>query len=74
MRKNKLLAILLFVPFVALLAQQNDSLKVITRSTMVGVGGTNVLDTYLSNEHFTGLGFSFLSTIERQRSGRHDGD
>ncbi len=71
MRKNKLLAILLFVPFVALLAQQNDSLKVITRSTMVGIDGTNVLDTYLSNEHFTGLGFSFLSTIERQRSGRH---
>ena len=44
-----------------------DNLKHITRSTMVGIGGTNVLDTYLSNEHFKGMGFSFLSTIERQR-------
>ena len=26
-----------------------------------------MLDTYLSNEHFKGIGFSFLSTIERQR-------
>ena len=44
-----------------------DDLKHITRSTMVGIGGTNVLDTYLSNEHFKGTGFTFLSTIERQR-------
>lgn len=44
--------------------------KVITRSTMIGIGGTNVLDTYLSNEHFKGLGGSFLSTIERQREGK----
>ena len=44
-----------------------NTLKHITRSTMVGIGGTNVLDTYLSNEHFKGTGFTFLSTIERQR-------
>lgn len=43
---------------------------VITRSTMVGVGGTNVLDTYLSGEYFTGWGATFLSTIERQRPQR----
>ncbi len=48
-----------------------DSSKVITRSTMVGIGGTNVLDTYLSNEHFKGIGFSFLATVERQREHRH---
>ena len=67
MRKNKLLALLLLLPCLTLLAQE----KVITRSTMIGIGGTNVLDTYLSMEHFTGLGFTFLSTIERQRPGRH---
>ena len=39
--------------------------KVITRSTMIGIGTSNVLDTYLSQEHFTGLGMSFLTTIER---------
>ena len=49
---------------------QQPAAKIITRSTMVGIGGTNVLDTYLSIEHFTGIGFSFLSTIERQREGK----
>ncbi len=48
-------------------AQNVDSLKVITRSTMIGIGWSNILDTYLSEEHFSGIGFSFLSTIERQR-------
>ena len=42
--------------------------KLITRSTMIGLGTSNVLDTYLSQEHFTGLGMSFLSTIERNRT------
>ena len=40
---------------------------VITRSTMVGIGSTSVLDTYLSDEHFKGTGVSFLATVERQR-------
>jgi hypothetical protein len=42
--------------------------KVITRSTMVGFGRTNILDTYLSAEHFKGSGLSFVTTIERQHS------
>ena len=33
---------------------------------MIGLGSSNVLDTYLSQEHFTGLGMSFLTTIERR--------
>lgn len=41
--------------------------KIITRSQMLGIGGSNVLDTYLSEERFTGFGFSFLATVERQR-------
>ncbi|MBR1548386.1 MAG: DUF3316 domain-containing protein [Prevotella sp.] len=40
---------------------------VITHSSMVGVGQTRVLDTYLSAEHFKGEGLSFVSTVERQR-------
>ena len=79
--KNKLLSILLLLPCVTLFAQQNDSLaakpcpndmslKVITRSHMLGIGGTKVLDTYLSDEHFSGIGFSFLATVERQRPTR----
>lgn len=71
--KNKSLLIIALTlgSWMTLLAQSSaDSPKIITRSTMVGIGGTNVLDTYLSNEHFTGLGFSFLSTIERQRTGQ----
>lgn len=68
--KNKLLFLLLLLPSVTLSAQQNDSLKVITRSHMLGIGGTKVLDTYLSEEHFSGIGFSFLATVERQRPTR----
>ena len=44
-----------------------NSQKVITRSTMLGFGRTNILDTYLSAEHFKGSGISFVNTIERQR-------
>ena len=43
---------------------------VVTRSTMIGFGATNILDTYLSAEHFSGPGLSFLATIERQRPER----
>mgnify|MGYP002626778030 CR=1 FL=1 len=51
--------------------RHHPSSPVITRSTLLGIGATNVLDTYLSNEHFTGTGLTFLSTIERHRKGRH---
>ena len=44
-----------------------NSQKVITRSTMLGFGGTKILDTYLSAEHFSGSGLSFVITIERKR-------
>lgn len=44
-----------------------DSLKVVTRSTMLGIGVTRILDSYLSNEHFKGTGVTFLGTVERNR-------
>ena len=59
--------LLTLVGYTALLAQSADSQKVITRSMMLGVGSTNILDTYLSAEHFSGKGLSFVTTIERQR-------
>lgn len=49
---------------------QNDSAKVITSSRMIGIGGTNILDTYLSAEHFKGFGLSFVATVERKRPHR----
>ena len=65
--KSKLLFIVLAVQCTTLFAQSTDNAKVITRSTMVGFGRTNVLDTYLSAEHFKGAGLSFVITIERKR-------
>lgn len=52
------------------LSAQSDSAKIITSSRMIGVGGTNILDTYLSAEHFKGVGISFVATVERKRPQR----
>ena len=68
--KSKLILIALMIPFATLSAQSDDSTKVITNSQMIGVGGTNVLDTYLSAEHFKGFGLSYLSHTERQKMTR----
>ena len=53
-------------------AQEADSVvsgRVTTTAYMIGAGRTRVLDTYLSQEHFAGPGFTFLAAIERQRPG-----
>lgn len=68
--KINFLLIALIIPFGTLSAQPNDSAKVITNSQMIGIGGTNVLDTYLSAEHFKGFGISYLSHTERQKMER----
>ncbi len=43
---------------------------VYTRSYMVGTGPVRLLDTYLSQEHFKGSGFTFLSTSEKRKGQR----
>lgn len=40
----------------------------VTRATMVGVGGTNVLETYLSPEKYTGTEWRLMQHITRERT------
>lgn len=46
---------------------QERAPRTTTTAYMVGVGETRLLDTYLSQEHFSGPGFTFLATRELQR-------
>lgn len=58
-------------PFAESLSQSaGDAQRVTVRSNMLGIGGTRVLDTYLSQEHFSGFGLTFLSTSEYLRNNR----
>ena len=42
-------------------------------SHMIGLGSTHILDTYLSQEHFSGSGFTYLYIHERAKPERHWG-
>ena len=59
---------MLLIPLHAM--AQGDSTvskKITTSSYMIGIGSTQILDTYLSQEHFSGTGLSFLYSNERQK-------
>ena len=47
-------------------AQPTDSTRIRTSVNMLGVGSTHILDTYLSQEKFSGAGLSFLQVTEWQ--------
>ena len=59
---------LLFILLFPLLANAQD--KIVTNSKMIGIGATRILDTYLSQEHYSGTELRFVDHTIRQRPGR----
>ncbi len=62
-----IIAVVLMLSSTSLLAQES---RTVTSAQTIGVGGTFLQDTYLSKEHFSGVGLSFLSNVERSKAGR----
>lgn len=66
-----LLSLFLFLHSFA--SAQTDSLqqkKIITNAKLVGVGATNILDTYLSPEKYNGTEVRYMSHTTRERPGK----
>lgn len=78
--KKRNILILLFlvltsmkVPAQGFFVSSADSLpegtKLVTHAKLIGVGATQILDTYLSPEHYNGVDVRFLSHTVRERKG-----
>ena len=67
MRTNPLLCLLLCLLALAAHAQPTDSTSIRTSVNMLGLGSTHILDTYLSQEKFSGVGLSYLNITEWER-------
>ncbi len=71
MKTFRLAFALALVPLAAT-AQESDSVgsrRITTTAYMIGAGRTQVLDTYLSQEHFDGPGGTFLASVEKRKPG-----
>ena len=62
--KNKLL--MLFLTLVPLCAVAQES----TSANIIGVGSSKILDTYINQEKYSGIGFTYLYIKERAREDR----
>ena len=67
--KNLLLAIMLPLCCSTSAKAQTDSLQVTQRTWSLGAGETQVLDTYLSEEHFSGTGITLMGSYSQWRKG-----
>lgn len=68
-----LIIALLALP-VAAMSQEADTIrsaKVITNAQMLGIGAADILDTYLSQEKYSGLEVRYISHTIRRREGAH---
>ena len=66
MLKVTILSLFPLFTSLSLIAQPTDSTQIRTSVNMLGVGSSNILDTYLSQEKFSGIGFSYLNMTERE--------
>lgn len=64
MTKRVLALILLSALYSVRVIAQSDSSRIRTTFNMLGIGKTSLLDTYLSQEKFSGTGISFLHISE----------
>ena len=62
--KHKLL--ILFLTLVPLCAAAQES----TSANIIGVGSSRILDTYINQEKFSGIGFTYLYIKERAKEGK----
>jgi len=64
------LTFLFLLPFSVLTTAAQDD-KIITNAKMIGIGNTNILDTYLSPEKYNGTEFRYISHTLREKRNSH---